>query len=275
MSRLKNKVAIVTGASTKNGIGRAVALRLAHSGASLFLVADRTEDQLEDAVAECRAVDGCGAAYSALLDLGLPGAPEEMVEMARTKFGRVDILINNAGLRAPFDFGEFERETFERMISVNVGAVFFASQAVLPLMRKQGGGRIINVASQLAYVTAPQRALYGMTKAALIYLTKAMAVELCEENIIVNSVSPGPVATDPLSDMKIGSMRENFDIQTSMKSADIAASAPWNSDMVAKVPLGRLASVKEIAEVIYFLSDAAPSFLIGHDVIVDGGYVLK
>ena len=275
MRDLQDKFVIVTGASTSSGIGRAVALRLAREGANLLLVADRTEAQLAEAAEECSAVEGCGEVHSAVFDLGLAGMPEEMVALADKIFGRVDILINNAGLRAPFDFGEYDRETFDRMISVNIGAAFFAGQAVLPLMRAAGGGRIINVSSQLAYVTAPQRALYGLTKAALVHLTKSMAAELCKDNIIVNSVSPGPVATNPLQDMGIDSMRDKFNPGRNVLSVDSVAGIPWNSDMISKVPVGRLATVQEIADVVFFLAAGAPGFLMGQDIIVDGGYVLR
>ena len=118
-----------------------------------------------------------------------------MIDAALSHFGRVDVLVNNAGIRCRKAFGTFTRADFARLIEVNLAAAFFASQAVLPAMRRQGGGRIIHVASQMGSVAAEENALYGITKAALIHLARNMAFELAREGIQVNTVSPGPIAT--------------------------------------------------------------------------------
>lgn len=275
MRDLTNQVAIVTGASTPNGIGRAIARRYAAAGASLFLVSDRTAEQLADAVTECRAIAGAGRVESKIMDLGQAGEPEAMVAEADRLFGRVDILVNNAGIRAPYDFGDYARGTFDRMIAVNLAAAFFASQAVVPLMRRQGGGRIIHIASQMGQVAGQQTAMYGMTKAALIHLTKSMAVELCRDNIIVNSLSPGPIATQPLRDLGLQSMRELFGDPAPQQTAGPAEPPAWNSQHLAKVPLGRLGHIDEIADVALYLASDSPAFMMGQDVVVDGGYLLQ
>lgn len=271
MRGLEGKVAVVTGASTPNGIGRAIARRFAQEGAKLLLVADRTREQLDEAVAECSELARSGDVASALMDLGIPDQPELMIQTAVEKFSRVDILINNAALRAPYDFGDYTRSTFDRMISVNLAAAFFASQAAVKQMKSQGGGRIVHVTSQLAQLAAPQRALYGLTKAALVHLTKSMALELCRDNIIVNALSPGPIATQPLRDMNLSSMRQLYD----SNDQSAAPEQSWNDDLVSKVPIGRLGAADEIAEVAFYLSSASPPFLMGQDVVVDGGYVLS
>lgn len=275
MNDLTGKVAVITGASTARGIGRAIAKRFAKANASLFLVADRTREQLDEAVEECRSGGGSGEIRSAILDLGVPGQPEEMIERVREAFGRIDVLVNNAALRAPYDFGDYDRSTFDRMISVNLGAAFFASQAALPMMRAQGGGRIIHVTSQLAHAAAPQRALYGLTKAALVHLTKSMALELCKDNIIVNAVSPGPIATQPLRDAGLTTMRQIYETKEASGPPLQNADTSWNSDMLAKVPLGRLGTVDEIADVALYLAAGSPTFLMGQDVVVDGGFLLQ
>ena len=253
MSDLRGKVAIVTGASTPLGIGRAIALRFAQAGAGVLLVADGTHEQLEDARKQCASVPGAGTIQTAQLDLGLSGAPEEMVAIAEREFGRVDVLVNNAGIRASENFGDFTRERFDRTVAVNLASAFFASQAVLPMMRRQQGGRILHIGSQMGRVTSAQRALYGATKAALIHLTRSMAVELGKENIIVNSISPGPVATQPLLD----------------RGPEATAK------LVAKIPLGRLGQPTEIADVALYLAASSPAFLLGQDIVVDGGYVIQ
>lgn len=253
MHELKNKVAVVSGASAPHGIGKAIALRFARAGASLLLVADRTQEQLDETARECRAIQGCGRIESLMLDLGQSGAPEAMIAHAVHELGQVDVLVNNAAIRAPFAFGDFSHEDFERLIAVNLAAPFFASQAATRHMKTQGGGRIIHIASQMGQVTSPSLALYGMTKAALIHLAKSMASELGVDNIIVNALSPGPIATQPQLDR-----------------GEIGMQALAN-----RVPLSRLGEPEEIAEVALFLASSSPSFLMGQDIVVDGGYVLR
>lgn len=275
MADLKGKVAVVTGASTPNGIGIAIAQRFAQAGASLFLVADRTEQQLDAAAQLCRSHSACGEVETAILDLGAGNQAEEMIRLADERFGRVDVLVNNAGIRAPYDFGSYTREVFDRVMSVNLASVFFASQAAVPVMRRTGGGRIINIASQMGRVAAPKTAVYGMTKAAMIHLTKSMALELCQDNIIVNSLSPGPIATQPLKDMGMRSMRELFEKMPAEEAASSEPLPDWNSQQLGKLPIGRLGRVAEVADVALYLATDSPDFLMGQDIVVDGGYLLQ
>ncbi|OGA47944.1 MAG: hypothetical protein A3G24_08290 [Betaproteobacteria bacterium RIFCSPLOWO2_12_FULL_62_13] len=253
MNELARKVAIVTGASAPLGIGNAIAKRFAEAGASLLLVAEATEEQLQTTARECRAFPGAGRVEVALIDLGEPGAPEGMVAKAKASFGRVDVLVNNAGIRSHVDFGDHTREWFDRMIAVNLAAPFFASQAVLPIMRQQGGGRIIHIASQLGHVAYSKRTLYGLTKAALIHLTKSMAYELGRENIIVNSISPGPIATGPTLER---------DQEVTRKRVE------------QYVPAGRVGEPDEVANLAFYLASSAPAFLQGEDIVIDGGYII-
>lgn len=256
MPSLKGKVAVVTGASTPHGIGNAIAKRFARAGASVFLVAEGTPEQLERAGDECRGYEGAGRIESGIFDLGEPGAAERMIAEAERRFGRVDVLVNNAGIRAPYRFGEYTREHFERTVAVNLAAPFFASQAVVAIMRRQGGGRIINIASQLGRVTYARRALYGLTKAALIHLTKSMAYELGAEGIIVNAISPGPVKTQPILDR--------------MRAEPEETAARLRSYM----PAGRFGEPEEIADVALYLATTEATFLQGEDICVDGGYTI-
>ena len=253
MNELKGKVAIITGASTPFGIGNAIAKRFARAGASILCVAEATQEQLNTIVRECRAFEDSGRVESALIDLGEPGAPERMVQTANDLFGHVDVLVNNAGIRAPVNFGDYTREQFDRVVSVNLAAVFFASQAVLPVMRRQGGGRIIHMASQLGHVTYGQRALYGLTKAALIHLTKSMAYELGRENIIVNAISPGPIATGPILARPSEDTRQRVE---------------------QYIPAGRVGEPEEIADLALYLASSSPAFLQGQDIVIDGGYII-
>ena len=247
-----DRAAIITGASSSIGIGAAIARRLAGLGWRLFLTADGPAEGLEAVAAECRAL-GAPAVATHLADLGEPAAPAAMVEAALLAHGRVDALVNNAGLRLNRPFGDFSAADFDRMMAVNLRAAFLASQAVLPAMRRQGGGRILHVASQFGSVASPGRALYGMTKAALIHLTRTMAMELSRENIQVNAISPGPVATAPL---------------LAQEQANPAEARERRSYL----PVGRLGEPDEIAEVAAMLLTLKGGFLVGHDLVVDGGF---
>ena len=245
---LDGQVALVTGAS--RGIGRAVALALADEGASLHLVADGTEEELGRVAATCE--ERCPAARvsSALLDLSRPEVPAAMVDAAVNEHGRIDILVNNAGIRIRKPFGEFSADDFDRLMAVNLRAPMLAAQAASTHMRARRGGRIVNVASQLGSVTDTNASLYGMTKAALLYLTRAMAVELAACGIVVNAVSPGTTATEY--------------ILATMTGARLAS-------RIEKIPAGRLGRPEEIARAVVFLATTPVTFLLGHNLIVDGG----
>jgi len=246
------RAALVTGAS--RGIGRAAALKLASRGLAVFVAADGTEAELAATVEACRAAGAPDAAHG-VVDLQRPGEAERLVETARARLGRIDVLVNNAGIRCRKRFGEFTRDDFERVVAVNLAAAFFASQAVLPAMRAQGGGRIIHVASQLGSVSAEGVAIYGLTKAALIHLTKTMAIELSRDNILVNSVSPGPIATE--------------------FNRDVWAKDPaFREALHSRLPGGRAGTPEDVAEAIAFLATSEGSYIQGHDLVVDGGYVI-
>lgn len=246
------RVALVTGAS--RGIGAATAVALAARGFAPFLVAEGTPEELAAVEAECRAKGAPGVAH-AVFDLSVPGSAERMVAAALERLGRVDVLVNNAGIRCRKPFGTFTRADFTTLMEVNFASAFFASQAVLPAMRKQGGGRIIHVASQMGRVAGEDNALYGSFKAALIQLTRSMAFELSKEGIQVNSVSPGPIATQ--------------------YNIDSYGAVPGKMEMMAsRVPAGRLGKPEEIAEAIAFLATSEGGFIHGHDLVVDGGYTI-
>ncbi len=241
---------MITGAS--RGIGRAVAVRLASEGAAIYLAADGTEAQLEEAAAACRKAGAPDAAWG-LHELARDGEAESMVAAAHRRMGRIDILVNNAGIRARKAFGEFSHEEFDRLVAVNLRAPFFASQAVVPIMRAQGGGHIIHMASQLGIVGTRYAAVYSVTKAGLIQLTRSMALELAADRIAVNAVCPGPVMTEGFTQGR----------------------NPGELEQRARdVPLGRFGSVEEVAGVVAFLVSKDASYVIGHALVMDGGYVI-
>ena len=142
-----------------------------------------------------------------------------------------------------------------RLVLAADASPFLASQAVLPSMRRRGGGRIVHIASQLGSVAYQTRTVYGMTKAALIHLAKSMALELAADNIQVNTVSPGPIATQPILD------RQRDEPEESARRLEY-------------VPMGRFGRPEEIGEVVHWLLTTESSYLTGHDLVVDGGYTI-
>lgn len=253
MATLTGKVALVTGAS--RGIGRATARALSEAGAAVYLAADGTREELSAVAAECRARNAFARAEFGLFDLSGVEDVGRMVDAALASFGRIDILVNNAGIRIRHPFGEFSAADFDRLIAVNLRAPFLASQAVAASMRAGGGGRIIHIASQLGIVASRTSALYGLAKAALIYLTKAMALELAPDNIMVNAVSPGP-------------------IETEFTHARMAREPGYRESRQLQVPLGRWGKPEEVAQAVLFLASTGATYIHGSNLVIDGGYVI-
>ena len=252
---LTGKGVLITGGS--RGIGAATARRLAARGASIYLAGKDTGERFESVVAACRDLAPDAAATFAFghHDLAVPGVAEAMVDAAAAALGRIDALVNNAAIRIRQRFGEFSAAEFDEMVAVNLRGPFLASQAVIPHMRRQGGGRIVNVASQMAQIAEQGSTLYGLTKAALVHLTKSMAFELGAHNIQVNAVSPGPTMTE-------------------YNQARTVADPALLEHKLSYIPAGRYADPEEIAEVIEFLLTTHATILQGHDLVVDGGYTI-
>ena len=243
------RTALITGGSS--GIGRETALALAARGIAVFLVSDGPEDWLRDTADACRPH---AQAEWRMVDLGVPGAAEAAVADCVKTFGRIDILINNAGIRRRKPFGDFTHQDFDDVVAVNLRAPFFACQAALPEMKRLGRGRIVNVGSQLGSVATADHALYGMTKAALIYLTKAIALEAAASGVTVNCVSPGAT-------------------ETAYMTARLADQPVTRDAMLGHIPLGRFSKPSEVAEAIVFLATCEGDAIQGHDLLVDGGWV--
>ena len=238
----------MTGAS--RGLGHAIALALADEGASLHLVADGTEEELAQVAAACAERRPSAHVSRATLDLSRPDVPAAMVDAAVSEHGQIDILVNNAGVRIRKPFGQFSADDFDRLMAVNLRAPMLAAQAAAAHMRTRGSGRIINVASQLGTVTDTNAALYGMSKAALLYLTRSMAVELAGVGIVVNAVSPGTTATEFILETITGTRL---------------------ASRIEKIPAGRLGRPDEIARAVVFLATTPATYLLGHNLIIDGG----
>lgn len=244
-------VAWVTGSST--GIGRACAVALARSGYRVAVHYNRSEEGAREAAGEIEAAGG-----EALLvggDVSEAGEVERMAGEIRARFGRVDVLVNNAGaLIERRSFSEMSEDLWDRVMEVNLKSVFLCSKAVLPMMREQGGGRIINMTSVAARNGGgPGSAAYATAKAGVSNLTRAMAKELVSEGILVNGVAPGIITTPFHDRFTPPDVRER---------------------MVAALPIGREGAPEEVAGVVAFLASPAASYLVGEIIEVNGGQLM-
>jgi NAD(P)-dependent dehydrogenase (short-subunit alcohol dehydrogenase family) len=255
---LEGQVAIVTGAG--RGIGRATALELARLGADIVVA------ELDRATAERTAVEvkGLGRRVSVVpTDVTSRTDLKAMVEHTRTEFGRIDILVNNAGIyRAalPLDITE---EHWDVVMNINARAVFFASQAVLPTMIAQKRGTIISLASMAGKTGSRTNLPYNASKAAVISITKSLALAHAADGIRVNCVCPGFVETD----MWTAVTRE--------QSALLGLSPEdFNRQRAAQVPLGRMERPEDVANVIGFLASDRAGYMTGQAINVTGGLVM-
>jgi NAD(P)-dependent dehydrogenase (short-subunit alcohol dehydrogenase family) len=249
MRRFEGKTAIITGGSA--GIGLAIAARLATEGAEVLLTGRRPE-QLEAAAAELVAQ---GARVHSLAgDVSAADAPQQIVEAALSRWSRIDVLVNNAGVAHEATFLEIDQEVWDYDLQVMLTAPFRISQHVGREMVKTGGGAIINLASIDGH-GADGAASYGVAKAGLIQLTRNIAVELAPHGVRCNSVSPGyvitPMVTSTTTPELLAQMRTSFH----------------------RVPLGRTLTVEEVAAACAFLASDEASGITGIDLIVDGGTV--
>jgi NAD(P)-dependent dehydrogenase (short-subunit alcohol dehydrogenase family) len=250
VGRLDGKVAIVTGAS--GGIGSRVAARFADEGARLVLAARSTDrlNQLAAGLAEAAVAPG---------DLTKPKTAERLVARALEEFGRLDVLVNNAGLDHADDLLETPLADVRTLFEVNVFGAIVMLQAAARAMRDASGGAIINVTSRLATVGVPRMGLYGAAKGALLSLTRAAAVELAPYNIRVNAVAPGMTRT-PLYEAWL---------------ADQADPRRTEEGVVSEIPQGRLADPEDVAAAIAFLASDDAAHITGASLAVDGGYTAR
>jgi NAD(P)-dependent dehydrogenase (short-subunit alcohol dehydrogenase family) len=257
-NELLGRIAIVTGAG--RGIGRATALELARLGADVA-VADLDRDNAERTVKEVRALDRKALALTT--DVTKRADLASMVERVRGELGRIDVLVNNAGIyRAglPLDVTE---EHWDAIMTVNARAVFFASQAVLPVMIAQKRGAIVNLASMAGKIGSPNNLPYNASKAAVVSMTKSLALAHAKDGVRVNCVCPGFVETDMWTQVA----REQGAVMG-------ISSDEFTRRRAAQVPLGRMERAEDVAAVIAFLASDRAGYMTGQALSVDGGLVM-
>lgn len=247
--RLDDKVVMVTGAGS--GIGRAVAIASAESGA--HCVVCELPNKVDDLDAVCDEIRALGKqAIGVALHLPDLKSIDVAVNDAMNAFGRVDVLVNNAGVNIPKDALEVTEADWDRVMDVNLKGLFFMSQRVAREMVKTGGGRIVNIASQNGVIGYYKRAAYCSSKAGVVNLTRVLALEWAEHQINVNAVGPTFVLT-PLT-------QSTFD--------DPAI----REDLLRRIPLGRVGQPEDVVGAVVFLASPAASLITGHTLLVDGGW---
>jgi NAD(P)-dependent dehydrogenase (short-subunit alcohol dehydrogenase family) len=250
--RMKDKVTVITGAAS--GIGLATARRMAVEGAKVVAV------DVKEAGDHVQELAQMGAeALFVQADVSKPQGVERLVDQTLTSFGRLDVLVNNAGIGLPKKITETTEADWDRLMDINLKSVFLCARAAIPIMERQGGGVIVNVASELGVVGGSEIAAYCASKGGVVQLTKALAVDHSHSGIRVNCVCPGPVATPLLEYIIEGSS----DPQGERRR------------MTQKIPLARIAQPEEISNVILFLASDESSYMTGSIVVVDGGLIAQ
>ncbi len=248
---LKNKIALVAGAG--KGIGKACAIALAEAGADLILVS-RTQKDLSTVQKTIRKLKR--KCTSVICDV----SDYDEVKRLFSQIKKLDILVNNAGTNIPENFTKIKKKDMDYVVDLNLKAAFHIAQLSARIMqkeksRKKIGGSIINISSQLGHVGSPNRSVYSMTKFGIEGLTKGMALDLARNNVRVNTVCPTYVETP---------MVKRFFKDNKFKST-----------VLKNIPLGRFATVSDVATAVVFLASSASSMMTGSSLMVDGGWTAK
>jgi 3-oxoacyl-[acyl-carrier protein] reductase len=244
MLRLQNKISLITGAA--QGIGLATALKFAQEGATV-IVCDVHQGAIDEAVRQCRALDAQAVGY--VMDVTQREQVDSVVAKVKAQFGRIDVLVNNAGITQDARLVKMTLEQFDRVIDVNLRGVFHCTQAVADIMIAQGQGVILNASSVVGIYGNFGQTNYAATKFGIIGFTKTWSRELGPKGVRVNAVAPGFIATPILASMPDNVLKE----------------------MERRVPLKRLGQPEEIANVYAFLASDEASYVNGSVIEVSGG----
>jgi acetoacetyl-CoA reductase/3-oxoacyl-[acyl-carrier protein] reductase len=244
MSRLTGKIALVTGAS--RGIGRAIAVALAREGAKVAVNYQSNQAKAAEVVDEIKALGGTAMLVPA--NVAKSDEARAMVKKVLDEWGRLDVLVNNAGITRDKSLRKMDDESWVQVIQTNLNGYFFCMSAAIPAMVEQGGGRIINISSMNGQIGAFGQANYSASKGGVIALTKTAALELAKANITVNTVSPGFTETDMFAEIP-------EKIQDQIKQ---------------RIPMGRFGKPEEMAKAVVFLA-ADGDYITGQQINVNGG----
>jgi len=251
---LKDKIAVVTGAS--QGIGRAIALGLAQAGAHLVLAKYPT-GHMEEINKVKGEIEALGRkALVVTTDVANVAQVNALMDEAKAKFGRIDILVNNAGWTATNPALEVTEEEYDKTMSSSLKSVFFACQAAARIMIPQGGGRIINIGSNFGVIAFKKRSVYAAAKAGVHHLSKALSLEWARDNVLVNVVAPCITETES---------RKNILERPGYKE--------WATNEM--LPRGRWNQPEDLVGAVLFLSSSMSDMVVGHVLMVDGGWTIN
>ena len=261
--RLQDKVALIAGAGCVGpgwGNGRAIAVRFAEEGAKVFAV-DQSAEAMAETLDRVRAFGGEIRAHTC--DVTDGAAVAVMVEACLAAYGRIDVLVNNVGGSAAGGPVELSEAAFDAQINYNLKSVFLACKHVIPVMERQGGGAIVNLASTsgLRFTGSPQVG-YAASKAGVIQLSRVVAVQYANKGIRVNTVVPGQLHT-PMVEARLAGQRMGGDVEALLKSR------------VARIPAGFMGDGRDTANAALFLASDEARFVTGTEIIVDGGMVAR
>lgn len=246
----QDKIAVVTGAS--RGLGRAMSLALAAEGATVALVG-RDQAKLAETASLARGAAGRVEIFTA--DVTAERDVAALEHAVKTKLGRAQILINNAGVNLRKPVTDFTYDEWRHVLDSNLTSAFLMCRAFVPHMKGSGYGRIINMTSIMSHVSLPERIAYSSSKAGLLGLTRALALELAPEAITVNGISPGPFATE---------------MNTALINDPVK-----NAQFLASIPLGSWGRVEDIGALAVYLCSDQARFITGTDIVIDGGWLAK
>lgn len=249
-TNLSGKTAVITGAS--KGLGKAMALALSRSGAAIALVSRDTE-KLRGVRQEITESGGKAAVFIA--DVRNEKQVHDLETQVSDRLGKVQILINNAGINIRKNLIDFSLEEWQSVVDTSLTSAFLMCRAFVPHMRGTGYGRILNMTSIMSHISLPGRTAYSASKAALLGLIRALALELAPEGITVNGISPGPFGTEMN--------------QLIMQNPEV------NAEFLASIPVGRWGKVEEIGSLAAYLCSDEAGFITGTDILIDGGWTAR
>ncbi len=244
---LTGRTALITGGS--KGIGFAIAARFARAGADLFLCS-RGQERLDQAVAELRSMAPEVKIEATIADMAKREEADRLAAEAVERLGKVDILVNNAGWNIPQPIDEIKDEDWDYCVELNLNSVMALTRAIVPGMKQRGWGRVIHISSIMGLGSTPKRNVYSATKAALIGMCRATALDLGPHGITCNCIAPGPIATEMPMSILSKEQQDSFSNRTA---------------------IGRWGKPEEIAGPALLLASDAGSYITGETIVVDGG----